>query len=495
MSNLNRDVLFMIFEELQDDSKFLFSCLMVNRLWCEIVIPVLWRKPWCYDINYRNKNSLYTIITSYLSDDVKEFLRKKGIQISSQSLTFDYLSFCKSINVKIIDEIISIKYLTEYNRFILQEEIYSFLIRKCPEIKYLNICGTYELVYLPESKVRLESICELTCDTSIDPKYHYRISHICQQIQRIIIINNNYKVNHGTTKLIEFQKNLKYFKWVDKFDDDEDLYIDLLVDPYTEIFHILKKHASTLNHFEVSLQYDDYDYSDYYSIYNDYDYTFLQYTLLELHNLKVMKIESPIFLNSNEFENELKKVTYRNLEILKVGIIDIYQATSMIKNSFYLKELWIDNYYKNYDMFAGDSFNFIRAICENCFLIEYLSIPTFPLLEDYCIEFEKLLKKCQKLRSLHFKSTYYEENELEFGKYLLDVLIKEAPTNLNEIGIPYDIRLSLDDLEIFLEKWKGRPAISIIMGEISFYRGDNSYRKLIDRYKTEGVIKYTNIYY
>ena len=59
MPRLNKDILFLIFEELQDDSKSLFSCLMVNRLWCETVIPVSWRNPWCYNMKYSNKSSLY----------------------------------------------------------------------------------------------------------------------------------------------------------------------------------------------------------------------------------------------------------------------------------------------------------------------------------------------------------------------------------------------------------------------------------------------------
>ncbi|GBC07555.1 hypothetical protein RclHR1_07530004 [Rhizophagus clarus] len=494
MSKLNKDVLFLIFEELQNDSKFLFPCLMVNRLWCETVIPVLWKEPWHYTINYRNKISLYSIITSYLSNDVKESLTKKGIKISSQSLAFDYLSFCRSINVKIIDEIISIGSSSEYNRFLLQEEIYSFLIKKCLEIKYLNMCGTYELlVHLPEAKDHLESLCELTCDTSIDPKYFYRISHICQQIQRIIIINNNFKVNHGTTKLIEFQKNLKYFKWKDDFNSDYYTpYVELLEDPYTEIFHMLRNHANTLNHFEISIQYDYYDFPK--SIHDDYDYTFLQYTLLDLHNLKVIEINSPIFLECDDFEEELEMVAYRNLEILEIDLINIYQAACMINKSFSLRELRIHDYYLSRDWFIDDSLDLIRAIHKNCILIEYLTIPVFPLLTEHFIEFEKLLKNCQKLRSLHFKETYYEEGkELEFGEYLSDVLIREASTNLREIGIPYDIEFSLENLRTFFEKWKGRPAITILIDDLYFYRRNDSYRELISKYKIEGVIKHINV--
>jgi hypothetical protein len=336
MSKLTRDILFMLFEGLEDDSKFLFSCLMVNRIWCETTIPILWKNPWRYAINYRKKNSLYSIITSCLSDDIKEFLTKKGIQISGQSLAFDYLTFCKSINIKIIDDIISIGSPSKYNRFLLQGEIYSFLIGKCPEIKHLDIRGTYEIVYLPEAKIRLESLCKLTCDTLIDPKYFYRLAHICQQIQSIIIINKNLKVNYGTIKLIEFQKNLKYFEWVDDFidyDNDEYSFMhykELLEDPYSEIFDALIKHANTLNQVVISLQFE-HDYND------DYDYSFLQYALPELYNLKILEFNCPKSLNNDDFNENLEMVAYRELEILVIDYIYIYQTTCIIQNSFYLK--------------------------------------------------------------------------------------------------------------------------------------------------------------
>ena len=65
-------MLFLIFEEFQDDSQSLFSFLMVDRLWCETVIPILWKNPWKYNVDYHDKGSLYYIITSYLSDSVKQ---------------------------------------------------------------------------------------------------------------------------------------------------------------------------------------------------------------------------------------------------------------------------------------------------------------------------------------------------------------------------------------------------------------------------------------
>ncbi|PKK53940.1 hypothetical protein RhiirC2_803111, partial [Rhizophagus irregularis] len=223
------------------------------------------------------------------------------------------------------------------------------------------------VVYLPEAKVRLESLCELTCDTLIDSRYFYRLAHICQQIQRIIIINNNLDVNHGITKLIEFQKNLKYFKWVDDFIEDyDDFDWEKLGDPYTEIFDILKNYANTLNYFAISLQFD---YSS-----GDYDYTFLLDTLLELQNLKLLVIRSPLFLDIADLNEKLEMVAYRDLEILEIDFIDIYQATYIIKNSLHLRKLLIINFYDK-DSFNDGSLNFIRTIYEYCLLIEYLTIP------------------------------------------------------------------------------------------------------------------------
>ena len=143
MSKLNKDTLFLIFEELQDDSKFLFSCLMVNRLWSETVIPILWRNPWNYKgIKYSNKNYLFTIIAYYLPNDFKEFLTRQGTQlplISYKSLLFDYLSFCKSINVNTINSIISTGSSSPYNQFLFQQEFYNLFMKKCSELKCLDM--------------------------------------------------------------------------------------------------------------------------------------------------------------------------------------------------------------------------------------------------------------------------------------------------------------------------------------------------------------------
>ncbi|EXX73270.1 hypothetical protein RirG_061740 [Rhizophagus irregularis DAOM 197198w] len=481
MAKLNKDILFLIFEELQVDSKTLFSCLMVNKIWCETVIPILWRNPWRYEINYSNKNYLFMIIASYLSDDIKEFLTRQGIQLPSvsfQSLLFDYLSFCRSINVNTLNTITSIGSSLAYNQFLLQQEFYCLFMKKFPELNCLDMnLIKHQIFYIPEAKNCLESLCELKCDTSIDPSYFYGLARICQYIQRLIIVNVVTKPNSGIAKLIEVQKNLKYFEWTDDF--DVDYFTD---DPYKESFLELEKKAGFLNHLILFFLHID-----------SFDYTILQSLLPKLHNIKTLKTNEFYFIGFTADERiMLNTLVYNDLEILNIDYITIGETSIIIENSGgHLKEVSLKPYDFIYsqDNFSDESLIFIRKIYENCPLIEYLSLAFLPC-KNHLIEFEKLLQVCQNLKLLLLiTSNYYETKEeiLENRKEILKILIRSAPTNLREIRFFNDFNLPLEVLEEFFEKWRGRPALSILTSNFTYEGKD--YKNLIDKYKNNGVIK------
>ena len=40
-----------IFEYLEKDKFSLQSCLLVNRLWCEVAVRILWNNPWNFKYN------------------------------------------------------------------------------------------------------------------------------------------------------------------------------------------------------------------------------------------------------------------------------------------------------------------------------------------------------------------------------------------------------------------------------------------------------------
>src|SRR3954454_13775995 len=97
MSKLNGDVLYLITRELQNDKNTLYSCLLVNKTWCEIIIPILWKNPW----KDGNEKFLFNIIFSYLSDELMNKLRQDINLVLTNSYKrplFDYISFCKHLN-------------------------------------------------------------------------------------------------------------------------------------------------------------------------------------------------------------------------------------------------------------------------------------------------------------------------------------------------------------------------------------------------------------
>ncbi|GBC11706.2 hypothetical protein GLOIN_2v1800990 [Rhizophagus irregularis DAOM 181602=DAOM 197198] len=73
MSKLSQDCLIIIFEELEYDVKSLYSCLLINKLWCETVVPVLWKNPWNYLKTLKN-TSIVAIAQN--THDKNKFIRE-----------------------------------------------------------------------------------------------------------------------------------------------------------------------------------------------------------------------------------------------------------------------------------------------------------------------------------------------------------------------------------------------------------------------------------
>src|SRR5437016_4578165 len=98
MFKLNRDILYLMFKELQNHEETLFSYLTVNKTWCETIVPILWRNPWKYlKGNEFKKNLLLNIIISHLSDESRNNLKSQGVgPLTSlyQRPSFNYISFC-----------------------------------------------------------------------------------------------------------------------------------------------------------------------------------------------------------------------------------------------------------------------------------------------------------------------------------------------------------------------------------------------------------------
>src|SRR5437764_6525996 len=100
MSKLNEDILYLIFKELQYDLKNIYSCLLVNKIWCEIIILVLWNNPWKYLKNGKEA-LLLNVIFLHLSNKIKINLKEQGIYFPTKAYQrplFYYINSCRHLN-------------------------------------------------------------------------------------------------------------------------------------------------------------------------------------------------------------------------------------------------------------------------------------------------------------------------------------------------------------------------------------------------------------
>src|SRR5688572_27466012 len=142
MSKLNEDILFIILEVLQNDRKSLYSCLLVDKTWCEITIPILWKNPFKFCLTNNAKNVLFNVILLHLSKVSKENLKNQEIDLfteTHQRPLFNYISYCKYLNLHILENIIAIKKLEEPKISIIRNEILRLFINENTKIAHLDI--------------------------------------------------------------------------------------------------------------------------------------------------------------------------------------------------------------------------------------------------------------------------------------------------------------------------------------------------------------------
>ncbi|GBB86259.1 hypothetical protein RclHR1_01270005 [Rhizophagus clarus] len=293
----------------------------------------------------------------------------------------------------------------------------------------------------------LESLSELICDSSTCSSYFYELAQTCQNIQRFIVINAIVSVNDGIIKLIEVQKNLKYFEWKDNFEEVVDNFMDMDDPYYNEMLLTLVKKSDMIDHLILLFHYDG-------------------HKLFEILS-KFSKLKT-LTLNKYCLKDTIIPMYY-DLETLKVDHITINAAVNLITNSGgKLKEVLFkyNGYYNNeysVETYAKETLNLIHKTYKCCSLVEILSL-IFPLTTDHFIEFENLLKNCHNLKKLtliiddiNIDGNDYERSS-ENVKKLLQILVKSAPIGLKEIKIFNDFIPYLESLKI-LEKWRDQNII------------------------------------
>jgi hypothetical protein len=415
MAKLNKDVLYYIFQNLHEIiitnekntyiyKKSLHSCLLVNKLWCEVMIPILWSYPYKYV--YKDY-LLLDIIISHLSDNSIELLKDKYIiakNFQKQKLLFNYVKFCKYLN-------------GIHNIFLqLEEEFYKLFISECSSIKCLSSEMLYYPIYkYPGANISLSNLFELECFRS-DQNIYHELAQICRSIEKIYV--GTASEYSGVAELIEMQKQIKY------------IYIKVSGD-CERIVQALEKHVNSIVYFEA-----------------DKCTSSLYILLSKLINLQFIRIHK----SSIYFEEYAMNASCYKLQILELYHMPLNIAINIIQNTN--GNLWKIKIRLPGSLDKSKEYN--QAIHKYCPNIKYVTVYLF--LDGTLEELENIFIKCQHLVAIDIHEYINEEY---FDKFL-DLLVNSASPNLYKINID-TIPESSESLKSFFINWnhKGKKTLHL----------------------------------
>ncbi|RIA99338.1 hypothetical protein C1645_811577 [Glomus cerebriforme] len=472
------DCLNEIFEYLEDDKITLRSCLLVNRLWCEIAVRILWRNVWNfhYSVQCRSHTPLSIVRTliTCLPDESKNLLYKNGISIITptwKTPIFNYASFCKVLSIYQIGKMIQHaleKQQTNnsrslnYDKYLLSQEILKMFMKEISSLKSLDYCSARSkdvenimFTYLPEARNCLKDLAELNCSSDIYSEFFYQMSQICHNIQYLTIEFEDI-ISNGLTDLISLQNNLKSVTLKSEDKDGTEV-----------ITSSLTKFSLTL----IKLKIKEY--------YIPLSFIALFVNLQEL-------ILSFDFKDGLDDFNQLQYVTFPCLKVLK--FLDECPKAEML-----IKFLEING--KNLlELYVGSNDNSLNlAIAKFCPNLKILS-SIFTNNESETLKL--ILNSCQYLEGINV----WCGDEFLNEKELLEIIALYSPKNFYELEIYYifDVQLEIlpHELENFFLNWKNRiPLNSLSLIIVKNYDDcislevNSENMKIIEKYIKMGLIK------
>ncbi|PKC57717.1 hypothetical protein RhiirA1_428287, partial [Rhizophagus irregularis] len=281
MLKLNKDVLFLIAENLHDDMISLCSCLLVNKSWCEVTVPILWKIPGRMVLTEKAEDKLFNVILLHLSKDSKDILKNQGIDLYTETYrptSFNYINFWRHLDLQLLEE--------TFSRNLKILEFISLLI---PE----NI--NYDIYRISWNEQCFSDLKNLCCH-----EFHQNslegLATISKSIKKLFccISRDNNDISR-IVKLIEAQKNLNEIHML--CNNDEAL---------KTIEELLIKKADTIQHLRL-------------------DWEPVTEVLSHLVNLKILDMDTPfLFRRSKNYANpnlnQLEEISLPALKILKANL-------------------------------------------------------------------------------------------------------------------------------------------------------------------------------
>ncbi|PKY27800.1 hypothetical protein RhiirB3_443663 [Rhizophagus irregularis] len=468
MSKLIPDIFALIIKELDNDYNTLFRCLLVNKLWCKLTIPILWKDCLSHNskpISHEKNISLIKILFSFLSEESKNLLIMNEINLSfiqTQTPLFNYISYCKSIITFDVTEVIKNCFespLSQNQKNIIDEEFYDMVFDKC---SYLNRLGIfhklcykkYDMVNFMKLKDNLSNLVELTCTQYIDERIFYNLAEICVNIKKLELRGNNQNNNQGLIKLIEVQKKLEYFTYGGKRGQNWDNFCEV-------IGQALIKHKNTLKHIHGKTRLCI-PLNILYSFVNLETLT-LGYSTKTMDGLHLVKLP----------------------KLLKLRVCHLTEVKELIQNtSGYLKTIDIHNQFAKKNI-TEDIIQIVIAIYQNCPKLEHLCIPFVDTIDDALGD---LLVHCNQLEYIQIYGGFPSDESLN-GDVILKILSKSTSKKLKRIEMKGSWKFSVDPLKEFLNDLKERNYSLYIKFGLNYDCLNEEFSSIIQNFVDDNVLR------
>ncbi|RIA95088.1 hypothetical protein C1645_817206 [Glomus cerebriforme] len=445
MTELNIDIFYLVFKELQNDEETLYSCLSVNKTLCEIIIPILWKDPWKF-LKEGKEKLLLNVIISHLSNKQKDDLKDQGIDFltnsSYQKPLFNYIGFCRYLNFDSINKIVNA--IHEKSKIsIIKSKVIDLFINENTKFTHLYIPQRFDFQILLSQRC-FSNIEFLSCSAKINDIVLTGLTKICKSIKELELVITQSSNNYGIVRLIEASINIDFLTINSDYDES-----------FCKILeNSLIKHADTIQHFKITEP-------------------LATNVLSSFINLKILELSGKYY---TETWDCLKNLSLPFLQVLKARRIPINVLASLIENTNgNLIEIKID--YVSHDEINNK--RIIQAIYQNCPYLEYLKLS---LRNRNIIEFEKLLVNCKYLNEFLIDRL---TSEFDWDN-LFKVLTKSSPNRLFKFKFYSFILPSLDSLKLFFDNWEGKHPMLL---QFSRMKKLEEYSDLIEEYKEKGIVK------
>jgi hypothetical protein len=467
-----------IFEYLEDDKITLYSCMLVNRLYCKIAVEILWRNVLDISIGFKYSYklhaslSIFNTLIAFLPKESKDFLHKNGIYFitSTQKLPlFNYPSFCSFISYCRIERMIRTLKEKATNLWglnhddserLLSKEIFKMLMNQSLSLKSLEYSlGNFDNIeFISSSEVK--NLAELRCRSDSHPKFFNQISQICYNLQSLTV-NFVTLISEGLN-LIFSQNNLKRLTLISTY----------IIIPYFNDDFEGRKKAIIPFLTKCSLTLTELNLIEF--------YVPLSFVAM-FTNLQELSFSFKY--NSFDEFDQLQYVHFSQLKILTF-LFSSPKIEMLVKfleiNGKNLTEFHVEEDHNN-------SLNL--AISKFCPNLKILSA----VFEDDELETLKLiLNNCQYLEIIRLRYG----NGWSNGKMFFKILAKYSQNNFYELSIDCSenglLNIFHEELEEFFTNWKDRiPQKSISLIIIRGYKNTNNenMKMTIGKYIKMGIIK------